>query len=296
MHDYNLLPCGVIITDFKGRVKYCNQAFSSMLECSIEDIVGHLIDDFLSNASTIVFQQIILPSVLSQKAINEVQINFITLTGNKLPMVIFAKDNASVDEQIIFCSFSAQEREKMIGSVTSAKKQLEKANAQLKILSVTDELTGCLNRRELKSKLALVRRQMSRRESSFALLVLDLDNFKKLNDNYGHTEGDYVLKQFATMLMESARFDDIVVRYGGEEFVIVMPNIDEKNALAAANRIHENMKSIRTKAKTITVSIGACVVEGRTDYSDKEIINLADKALYESKRTGKNKTTFLQFE
>lgn len=102
----------------------------------------------------------------------------------------------------------------MFKSINQSTKQLEKTNAQLKSLSKTDQLTGCFNRREMQLKMTVIRRQMERRKLSFSVLMLDLDNFKPVNDKHGHAEGDAVLKQFTNLLMGSARFDHLVVRYG----------------------------------------------------------------------------------
>lgn len=139
-------------------------------------------------------------------------------------------------------------------------------------------------------KLRMIRRQMERSQSSFALMMLDLDFFKKINDSYGHTEGDYVLKQFAHLLMENARFDDVVARYGGEEFILILPNTEADNVMISANRIHANMKKIRTKAGKITVSIGIYIAQYNINISDTDIINLADEALYAAKNAGRNQT------
>jgi two-component system cell cycle response regulator len=291
MDDYDSLPCGVIITDPSCNIHYCNELFASTVYPSIDDIVGSNLNGLLTKGSEILFQELVLPSVINRESINEIQLNFLDADNHKLPMVVFAKRDKTDDDRIFWCCFPAIERDKLLNSLKRSHDQLEATNEQLKTLSKTDELTGCYNRREVILKLRMIRRKMERSQSSFALMMLDLDFFKKINDGYGHTEGDYVLKQFAHLLMENARFDDVVARYGGEEFMLLLPTINATNVVIAADRIHENMKKIRTKAGVITVSIGVFVAPYDINISDSEIIDLADKALYVSKNSGRNQTT-----
>ncbi|MFT7387837.1 MAG: diguanylate cyclase (GGDEF)-like protein [Candidatus Endobugula sp.] len=291
MDDYDSLPCGVFITDQRCNIHYCNSRFVSSVFFSIDEIVGCNLDTLLTNASKILFQQIVLPSIINQGPIDEVQLNFLGADNRKLPMVVFAKRDEVDNNRIFWCCYYAVERDKLINALKQSQCRLEETNAQLKILSKTDELTGCYNRREMLLKLRMVRRQMERSQSSFALLMLDLDFFKKVNDVHGHTEGDYVLKQFAHLLKANARFADVVARFGGEEFILILPQADAASAMITANRIHDNMKKIRSKAGVITVSIGIFVAPFDVNISDADIIGLADNALYASKDAGRNRTT-----
>jgi sigma-B regulation protein RsbQ len=239
------------------------------------------------------FQQIILPSVLNQSKVEEMQLNFLCPDNKKVPMIIFAKKDSHNSGELLFCCFSAAGKDELLNTLNHSKKQLEATNTQLKKLSKTDELTGCYNRREMSLKMSITRRQMKRRQMSFAVLMLDLDDFKAVNDTYGHTEGDKVLKEFGAILMKNARVDDVVARYGGEEFLIILPEVDENSAILAANRIHKNMHNINSLAEKITVSIGISIMSYENSLCDHEIIGIADKALYTSKNSGKNKTTLV---
>jgi diguanylate cyclase (GGDEF)-like protein len=293
MDNYDRLPCGVFIIDSSCTVRYCNAPFSSLMKLSTDKIVNHSINNLLSNGSRIMFQQIILPSILNQSKVDEMQLNFLCPDNKKAPMIIFARRENNNDDKIFFCCFSANGKDQLLNALNQSKKQLEATNIQLKKLSTTDDLTGCYNRREMQLKMSITRRQMQRRKSNFAVLMLDLDNFKAVNDIYGHIEGDKVLKQFANVLMKGARVDDVVARYGGEEFLIILPEIDADEAITAANRIHKNMININSLIENITVSIGICIASFDSLLSNDEIINIADKALYTSKTSGKNKTFLL---
>lgn len=291
MDDYDRLPCGVLIIDSSCKIHYCNTQFASSMMLSADQIINHSINKLLSNGSKIIFQQIVLPSILNQTQIDEMQLNFLSADKNKLPMVIFARRDSQDNDKLFFCCFSASDRNELLDTLNQSQKQLEETNARLKELSKTDELTGCYNRREMQLKMSITRRQMKRRQSSFAILMLDLDDFKQVNDHYGHAEGDNVLKQFSRLLMDGARVDDVVARYGGEEFLIILPDIDTDSAMITAKRIHEYTKKIQSKTKKITVSIGICIASYDNLLDDLEIIDIADKALYTSKNSGKNKTT-----
>jgi diguanylate cyclase (GGDEF)-like protein len=291
MSNYDLLPCSVLITDSSCKITYCNTLLANTLKQTIANITDQNFDHLLTNGSKIIFQQIILPSILNQEKMDEIQLNFSDADNNKIPVVVFARQDESDNNKIFWCCFPATGRNQLLDALNQSKKQLENSNSQLKTLSTTDDLTGCYNRREMSARLLMIRRQMERRKRSFAILMLDLDHFKQLNDNHGHAEGDYVLKQFSHLLMSSARFDDVVSRYGGEEFIIILPDIDAYAANKIAARIHENMKNIITKSNIVTVSIGICVVPYDTIISDHDIIEMADKAMYKSKTSGRNQTT-----
>jgi diguanylate cyclase (GGDEF)-like protein len=293
MDDYDRLPCGVFIVDTSCIVRYCNTTFSSLMKLPADKIINYSINHLLSNGSRIIFQQIILPSVLNQSKVEEMQLNFLCPDNKKVPMIIFAKKDSHDSGELLFCCFSAVGKDELLSTLNHSKKQLEATNIQLKKLSKTDELTGCYNRREMWLKMSITRRQMRRRQKSFAILMLDLDDFKAINDNYGHTEGDKVLKEFGAILMKSARVDDVVARYGGEEFLIILSEVDANSAMLTANRIHKNMKNICNLAEQITVSIGISIISYDNSLCDHAIIGIADKALYTSKNSGKNKTTLV---
>jgi sigma-B regulation protein RsbQ len=293
MNEFDQLPCGVLIIDSSCKVRYCNKPFASTMMLDADEIVDLSINNLLTNGSKIIFQQIVLPSILNQNQIEEMQLNFLSTDKQKIPMIIFARRDDDNNDRLIFCCFSAKSKDELLNALNRSKKQLEEGNAQLKMLSKTDELTGCCNRREMQLKLSITRRQMNRRQASFAILMLDLDDFKEVNDTHGHIEGDNVLKEFAKILMGNARVDDVIARFGGEEFVIILPDVDADSAMIAAKRIHKNMRYINSKVKNITVSIGVCVASYDNPLSDYEIIDIADKALYASKSSGKNTTTLL---
>jgi diguanylate cyclase (GGDEF)-like protein len=159
--------------------------------------------------------------------------------------------------------------------------------------SIKDYLTGAYSRRYLYLRLEEEYQKSLRENSMFVLAMFDLDDFKKVNDTYGHKEGDRVLKFFVNTINENIRNLDILARYGGEEFVLILPKVNFEEALKILERIKEKIenKSKKIFDYEITTSIGVCSSKYIKDKDHKKIISFADKALYESKNTGKNKIT-----
>jgi len=151
-------------------------------------------------------------------------------------------------------------------------------------LAVHDGLTGLFNRRYFNELIKIEFNRNKRTPSSFSLLMLDIDDFKNYNDAQGHLAGDALLKDAAKVFKNSVRAVDIVCRYGGEEFVVILPHTDKKGAQIIAERLR-----IQTGLYLpVTVSIGVATLPGDAGEID-ELIEKADGALYEAKKSGKNK-------
>lgn len=170
-----------------------------------------------------------------------------------------------------------------------------KANYQQSIsMAITDQLTGLYNKHYLTTHMENLVRQSLMNSKNFSVLIMDMDHFKLVNDTYGHICGDEVLKQLAEIIVKSTRGADLAARFGGEEFVVLMPETDSVAAADVAERIR---KSIETYTFTIshqvgqiqkTVSIGVASLNLFGDTS-KELLERADKSLYEAKNGGRNK-------
>ncbi len=163
----------------------------------------------------------------------------------------------------------------------------------------TDQLTGLHNRKHLEDQMPKIVSQVSRSNITYGVLLLDVDHFKKVNDTYGHDVGDLTLKVVAQTISETTRTSDIVIRYGGEEFVILLYNCNESSVVDVANKIRQAFenKTIYASNQHIkkTVSIGASIFPSM--HNDLETcIKYADLALYEAKRTGRNKVVLFSKE
>lgn len=155
----------------------------------------------------------------------------------------------------------------------------------------TDSLTGLLNRREFDRLLAERAQEADEKAKVFALLMLDVDHFKDFNDEYGHIAGDEALRQIAETIQSVARQDDILFRYGGEEFAMLLPDIGPGAAFSAADRVRKAVDEQGVRLPTgewhqMTVSVGVSVYGA--NESDPQVLSLADQALYEAKSSGRN--------
>jgi two-component system cell cycle response regulator len=168
-------------------------------------------------------------------------------------------------------------------------------NVQMSIeMAITDGLTGLYNRRYMENHLSTLVDQSASRGKPIAVLVLDIDYFKSVNDTHGHDAGDDVLREFALRVRKCIRNIDLACRYGGEEFVLVMPETDKAVATMVAERLRRRIASepfaIQQGAKNleVTISIGIAASTGATDTA-AAILKRADQALYQAKRDGRNR-------
>jgi len=163
----------------------------------------------------------------------------------------------------------------------------------LRDLTIHDTLTGLLNRKEFERLLDLEMTRAARHGHEIALLMIDIDHFKSVNDRYGHQAGDEVLKIVASRLQASLRPNDVVARYGGEEFIVMLPETDKKGANAFGERLCAFVRALpvdvsATVQPIVTVSGGMSLfpVDGDTKQS---LTEAADKALYAAKSAGRNR-------
>jgi len=166
---------------------------------------------------------------------------------------------------------------------------------ELRELALTDDLTKLANRRRLDRDLEAHRQG----ERPIAIAMIDIDHFKKLNDDFGHATGDRVLQRVAAALADNIRGDDIVYRYGGEEFCILLPDTSEHEAAAVVDRVRRVIEELRFEELDRAVTISAGVAESapfsnsgdreRPAHSDRQLVELADAALYAAKHAGRNR-------
>jgi len=176
--------------------------------------------------------------------------------------------------------------------IVDLQKELLETNKRLELLSITDGLTNLYNHRYFQDELTRAFDESARYGRPLSLAIVDLDFFKKVNDNYGHAVGDEVLKGVSKMFRESIRSTDLAARYGGEEFAMMMPETNVEDAITFAEKLRTLVEStpVTTQAGPIhlTVSIGVATVPHPNIHAAKEIIVAADEALYRAKRSGRN--------
>jgi diguanylate cyclase (GGDEF)-like protein len=164
--------------------------------------------------------------------------------------------------------------------------KMEKIKNNLEYAHIRDELTGLYNRRGFNSKVDYIQ------EVKGTLLLTDIDYFKKINDTYGHNIGDIVLQEVAHLIEKSVRQSDIIVRWGGEEFLIFLAQTDMDNAYIIAEKIRKNIERMQIsdlEDMQVTISIGLSVIDDNVALNDA--IKYADNAMYLSKKMGRNRTS-----
>jgi diguanylate cyclase (GGDEF)-like protein len=172
---------------------------------------------------------------------------------------------------------------------------LSKFMEEIEKKAIYDSLTECYNKRETEEFIKkFLYNYLRYKNDFFTIMMLDIDYFKKVNDTYGHLAGDFVLKEIAKIIKDSIRKSDICGRFGGEEFVIVLPNTKLSGAMKLAERIRETIQNhtfdFNGKKINVTVSIGITSVGVNDSY--ESLISRADEALYEAKEKGRNRIEY----
>lgn len=198
-----------------------------------------------------------------------------------------------------FADAEIQARAGAMLRIKNLQDQLRAAKSQLEKLSITDGLTGLYNHRHFEERLHEEFRRSHRYSDPIALIMLDLDHFKSINDRFGHPFGDRVLRGTAELISTSIRDPDVCARYGGEEFAIILPRAHLQGALAVAERIHREMGQKtypvdpdpgRTKPADVrvTASLGIAFYPSKDVTSAETLVKFADEALYRAKREGRD--------
>ena len=161
-----------------------------------------------------------------------------------------------------------------------------------KQMSITDNLTKMFNRRHFENEFEREFRRSKRYKTDLSIAVIDIDLFKKINDTYGHSCGDYVLREVAFLMKNNFRQTDILFRYGGEEFVVILTETPHETACVPLERLRKRVENnkflFNNQEIQVTISIG---VTSKTDFEKaQDMFDLADKALYEAKNNGRNQT------
>lgn len=169
---------------------------------------------------------------------------------------------------------------------------LEEANAQLKEYATLDPLTKLYNRREVMERIQYEANRFERTEKAFSVIIADIDFFKQVNDTYGHQFGDFVLQKLSDLFLQTLRKQDSAARWGGEEFLMLLPDTEADGAFVLAETLRKKiMKMLFEKDENhvnITMTFGVSTFTDKE--SIEEVINKADQALYEGKASGRNQT------
>ncbi|SDT22767.1 GGDEF domain-containing protein [Pseudomonas oryzae] len=199
--------------------------------------------------------------------------------------------SGTVDAQLLRGDGRGDELDAMQAELARLLGRLTEQNLALEQLATTDPLTGLANRRRLFEQLDHEAARHRRSLQPLSLLLIDIDHFKRVNDNWGHNAGDHVLQGLARLLVSGLRQVDLTARYGGEEFLVVLPDTGTEGALAAAELVRRRVAASQLplsddETLQLTVSIGVATLQD--DESIPNLIDRADRALYQAKHQGRN--------
>lgn len=280
---------GHLVLTKDRKIVYCNQYVAEIVGQPVATLIDSSLSQWCTKGTSIFIDSYIFPLLLSDLQVQETQINW--KGENNMPVPVVANIKLGSNGESYWSMHTCINRDKLQSELLKAKEQLTKQSEALFKLATTDSLTGLLNRRELDVQADKLAHQADRNNSTFALLCIDVDFFKKVNDSFGHQTGDRVLQRFSELLLEGRRTNDLVARTGGEEFVIVLADIDEQNAYIIAEKLRTKIELTALENIKITASIGLVVSERNNKVKFTSLLNAADKALYLSKDNGRNKTT-----
>lgn len=307
----NHLPCGYFALTSDWEFIEMNQTMKDILQVS--EIPRHM-HDVLTVPSRIYFQTYYVPAMAVHGIVREMYLNFKVdkkpipvlmnvneKNGRYIGIIVQIKVRDEYETQLLQSKKDAERIQKetdaaynrllnIMQEVESKQKQLLQLNDELHELTTRDELTGLYNRRFFYRYLdAAIDHAECLENKSFSLLLFDIDYFKKVNDTYGHSVGDDVLKELSRKLEQKIKMPNIVARIGGEEFAVIYDNPNHQYNVKKAEELRCYLEESTWTSKAITVSLGITNFQ----YGDKasHIYVRADDAQYASKRNGRNRLT-----
>lgn len=263
---------GIIVTDHLGKVVLVNPAAERILEKETHELVTQGFENFMDDPEFV-------------RA-------YLERAGTGMPDTLVYKGKVLN----LYVSTIRSEDGRVMGSAALIRDVTEekKLEAQLREMSFTDGLTGLLNRRRMEDALSTEWARSRRYGYELALMMFDVDHFKKFNDTYGHDQGDRVLQAIGVAMKEHFRKTDFPCRYGGEEFCVIMPSTSMDGAYIAAERFREKIEALVIDGLKVTVSIGLSCYPKHGQTNGEALLKTADGALYEGKKAGRNRVVMAQ--
>jgi diguanylate cyclase (GGDEF)-like protein/PAS domain S-box-containing protein len=292
----NSIPDMVTVTDLEGNITFYNQSISMLGYTSVDEVlpmnflsVFHEDDVYIAKTNF---------SKMFTSELGPVEYTLTKKDGTFIEVEVngsILRDKKDVPYGIIFVSRDSTERKKAQEEFRKSKEEIEKINKELlktntllQERSIRDSLTNLYNHQHINELLDLEIAAAIKQNTDLCLMMLDIDFFKHVNDNYGHQTGDKVLVTLTDLIKTNVRGIDLVGRYGGEEFIIILPNLSIKEAHQIAEKIRLCIQRYDFKLDhhTVTISIGLTKYKSE---NAKSFINRADTLLYRAKRNGRNR-------
>jgi len=293
---------GVVVLDDKERIVLANAAFAEKVGRSAESLMGQktsTLDWTLPNSSKRPEDFPWLEAMREGKVRTGFPLALRTGDGAVLMFMVNSapvsdgKGKKSRGALATFDDVTQVEKkndqlQKMLKMLQKSRNKVNSQNKKLQVLATQDPLTGCLNRRSFYRLFENHFNSAREFSQDLSCVMVDIDHFKSINDRYGHVIGDQVLEKVAQTLRSALRKDDVICRYGGEEFCILLPHIDAKNAVQAAERFRAAIEALNCSGIRITASFGVSSIQFEA-ARPQILVDQADKALYTAKNGGRNR-------
>lgn len=299
----NVLNNGVFILDEKGQIVLANDSIAHKLGETPESLVGRTPTNLPWVMPDDIESKFVLPWRETLSAgVAKTGVHFglegrdgknYTFLVNSSPIVdIDGKQRGAIVGLDDITEIETKNRllEKSIQELEESKKQVETKNVLLHIMATRDPMTNCHNRRSLYSSLESIFPRAKAKGEPLSCIMTDIDHFKSVNDNYGHSAGDEIIKMVASILLETIGEPHIVCRYGGEEFCIMLKGVSIFEAKRFAEQCRSKIEAQETSGIRVTSSFGVSTLKYGAETID-ELITQADEALYASKENGRNRVT-----
>ena len=300
---FNALAEGLVIIDEKEQILLANTAFADKIEVSADTLLGRKLSYLSWIHDSNQSRQLPWEAALAnEKLTTGVPMKYEAHRGGMLTFMVNTSPitDAKGDIRGALATFddltdleSKQvELRNTVTNLSQSQKELQEKTVELEYLATRDSLTGCLNRRAFFEKAEQLYREAIQKGTDLACIMIDIDHFKSINDQFGHAVGDKVIQLVTGQLRTNARPDDVVGRYGGEEFCIMLPGVNGADTVTIAERLRLKVKSATrgrlSGAVRVTASFGVAEI-GADVPGPAELVNLADKALYIAKEKGRNR-------
>ncbi|MBI4443089.1 MAG: sensor domain-containing diguanylate cyclase [Acidobacteria bacterium] len=291
-------PDCVVLLDQKWSLLYANPAFRERF-CGTQEPVGGNFLSYLDSSSTDRVRQM-LPQLL--QGMRQVELNHRTSDSNITPLFYSFFPLPSPSPATTWIAGIGRDRTADLGTLLEIiqlnielerkQKELSEANARLEQLAITDQITQLYNRHYFFQVSQHFWEEARRYKLPLSTIMMDLDNFKGVNDNYGHLFGDHVLEEVSQRLRINTRKSDILARFGGEELILLAPNTDIQTAMVLGERLRIAVSSEAYVMGSCTANVTASLGISGTDLAHFEsfeaLLDSSDRALYAAKRAGKN--------
>ncbi|MGD2136626.1 MAG: diguanylate cyclase [Gammaproteobacteria bacterium] len=308
----NSLAEGVLLLDSKEQIMLANNAFANSIGTGTDELIGKKASELGWEFTTTYEEELPwsvaivsgMPQTGKQLRLQHESGEIKTFMVNSSPVI----DSNGVNRGVMATFDDVTQLEEkndqlqdMLGMLKKSRDEVKRRNDELQILATSDPLTGCLNRRSFFEKFETVFNAARSAGHPLTCIMADIDMFKSINDRYGHSRGDEVIKAVADALRRSLRSSDAICRYGGEEFCVIMPGMNLKDTIRTVERARSNIESLdlpittRDSGFSVTASFGISTIEFSAETLP-QIIDQADQALYVSKNSGRNCITVWESE